>query len=69
MNDDNIVHGDIIDDEHQDLSSSGFRDVALLSLIPQVASELLGMEFDPNDNKNDIHDSHGDEKVNLRILR
>ena len=78
MDDDNSVHGDTIDTENQSLISSGFRDVALSSLIPQVASELLGMEFNPNENRNDVHDGHGhghghgrnsDDEVNLRMLR
>ena len=61
---------------NNELPSSGFRDVALSSLIPQVAAELMGMQYndDDDDDANDQDPRNFDgqtveEQDNLRLLR
>lgn len=62
--------------KQQSIQSSGFRDVALSSLIPQVVAELLGMEYvhkqqllQNNNNNNSNRDDDVEEVENLRMLR
>ncbi len=66
INDDDSGNYDNLVDE---LPSSGFRDVALSSLIPQVTAELLGMEYNPNTNTNPHESNTSNEEDNLRMLR
>lgn len=59
-NDDYNING-------SDFPSSGFRNVALSSIIPQVAAELLNLHYDANEYVNNNDQSNNE--VNLRMLR